>query len=48
LCPARSCSPTSRWALIEAATHACTHPVYRDRYQQTNVPIGKQRGAKVA
>src|SRR5262249_18047728 len=24
-----------RWALVEAATHACTHPVYRDRYQHT-------------
>jgi transposase len=21
-----------RWALVEAATHACTAPVYRDRY----------------
>jgi transposase len=21
-----------RWALTEAATHACTHPAYRDRY----------------
>jgi transposase len=36
-----------RWALVEAATHACTHPTYRDRYQQTKVRIGKQRGAKV-
>ena len=24
-----------RWALVEAATHACTHPVYRDRYHRT-------------
>jgi transposase len=23
-----------RWALVEAATHACTHPVYRDRYSR--------------
>jgi len=23
-----------RWALIEAATHACRHPVYRERYQR--------------
>jgi Transposase len=38
----------SRWALVEAATHACTHPVYRERYQQTKARIGKQRGAKVA
>jgi len=35
-------------ALVEAATHACTHPAYRDRYQQTKARIGKQRGAKVA
>jgi hypothetical protein len=37
-----------RWALVEAATHACTSPIYRDRYQQTKARIGKQRGAKVA
>src|SRR5215216_2438237 len=37
-----------RWALTEAATHACSHPAYRDRYQQTKARIGKQRGAKVA
>ena len=37
-----------RWALVEAATHACTHPVYKQRYQQTKARIGKQRGAKVA
>src|SRR6266700_6589570 len=37
-----------RWALVEAATHACTHPTYRDRYQQTKARIGKQRGAKIA
>jgi transposase len=24
-----------RWALVEAATHACTHPIYCERYQQT-------------
>jgi transposase len=36
------------WALVEAATHACTAPVYRDRYQQTKARIGKQRDAKVA
>ncbi len=35
-------------ALVEAATHACTHPAYRDRYQHTKARIGKQRGAKVA
>jgi transposase len=37
-----------RWALVEAATHACTHTAYRDRYQHTKARIGKQRGAKVA
>ena len=37
-----------RWALVEAATHACTHPTSRERYQQTKARIGKQRGAKVA
>ena len=37
-----------RWALVEATTHACTAPVYRDRYQHTKARIGKQRGAKVA
>jgi transposase len=36
-----------RWALVEAATHACTNPIYRERYQQTKARIGKQRGAKV-
>jgi transposase len=37
-----------RWALVEAATHACTSATYRDRYLQTKARIGKQRGAKVA
>jgi transposase len=37
-----------RWALIEATTHACTHPAYRDRYQRTKTRLGKQRGPKVA
>lgn len=37
-----------RWALIEATTHACTHPLYRDRYQRTRTRLGKQRGPKVA
>jgi transposase len=37
-----------RWALVEAATHACKHTAYRNRYQQTKARIGKQRGAKVA
>ncbi len=37
-----------RWALIEAATHACRHQPYRDRYQRNKARLGKQRGAKVA
>jgi transposase len=37
-----------RWALVEAATHACNHPLYRDRYQRTKTRLGKQRGPKVA
>src|SRR5947207_12512449 len=37
-----------RWALFEAALHACNHPVYRERYQRTKKRLGKQRGPKVA
>ena len=37
-----------RWALIEAATNAVKHPVYRDRYRATKQRLGRQRGAKVA
>jgi transposase len=37
-----------RWALIEATTHACTHPRYRERYQRTKQRLGRQRGPKVA
>jgi len=37
-----------RWALMEAATNAAKHPLYRDRYQQTKARVGRQRGAKVA
>jgi transposase len=37
-----------RWALIEAAVHAASHPVYRHHYQRTKTRLGKQRGAKVA
>ncbi len=33
---------------MEAATTACRHPVYRDRYQRTKSRLGKQRGPKVA
>jgi transposase len=37
-----------RWALIEASLHACRHPAYAHRYQQTRRRLGKQRGPKVA
>jgi transposase len=37
-----------RWALLEAATHACRHPAYRERYHHTKTRLGRQRGAKVA
>jgi transposase len=37
-----------RWALVEAATHACRHPAYRERYQRNKTRLGRQRGAKVA
>jgi transposase len=37
-----------RWALIEATSHACRHPAYAARYEQTKQRLGKQRGAKVA
>ena len=37
-----------RWGLIEATTHACSHPLYKDRYQRLKRRHGRQRGAKVA
>jgi transposase len=37
-----------RWALVEAATHAGKHPVYRERYQSTKRRLGPQRGPRVA
>jgi transposase len=37
-----------RWALMEAATHACRHELYRERYLHNKRRLGKQRGAKVA
>lgn len=37
-----------RWALMEAATHACRHPLYRERHQRMKRRLGKQRGPKVA
>ena len=38
----------SRWALIEAATHAARDSHYRARYEHTKARLGRQRGAKVA
>jgi hypothetical protein len=38
----------TRWAPVEAATHACTHPAYRERYQQLKARTGKQRSATLA
>ena len=37
-----------RWALIEAATHACRHPAYAERYRRTKARLGRQRGPKIA
>jgi hypothetical protein len=39
---------TCAGALMEAATNASKHRLYRDRYQQTKQRVGRQRGAKVA
>jgi transposase len=35
-----------RWGLMEAATHACKHDLYRERYQRIKRRHGRQRGAK--
>jgi transposase len=37
-----------RWALVEAASRAGSHPVYREHYQATKTRLGKQRGPRVA
>ena len=37
-----------RWGLMEAAIHAASHPLYKERYQRTKRRLGRQRGAKVA
>jgi transposase len=37
-----------RWGLMEAAIHAASHPLYKDRYQRIKRRVGRQRGAKVA
>ena len=36
-----------RWGLFEAALHACSHPVYAERYQRTKQRLGRN-AAKVA
>lgn len=37
-----------RWGLMEAATHAAAHPIYRERYQRLRARHGRQRGPKIA
>ena len=37
-----------RWGLIEAATHACRHPLYAARYERNKARLGRQRGKKIA
>src|SRR5262249_23396887 len=37
-----------RWGLMETAIAASSHPFYRERYQRTRRPLGRQRGPKVA
>jgi transposase len=37
-----------RWGLIEAASHARTHELYKERYQRLRRRHGRQRGPKVA
>jgi transposase len=37
-----------RWAFIEAATHACAHPAFAERYQRTKARLGPKRGGKIA
>ena len=37
-----------RWGLMEAAIAASSHPLYRERYQNTRRRLGRQRGPKVA
>jgi transposase len=37
-----------RWGLMEAAIAASSHPLYRERCQQTKRRLGRQRGPKVA
>ena len=35
-----------RWGLMEAAIHAASHPLYKERYQRTKRRLGRQRGAQ--
>jgi transposase len=36
-----------RWVLMKAPTHACRHPLYRERYQRNKRRPGRQRGPEV-
>jgi Transposase IS116/IS110/IS902 family len=45
--PARQANPRYlRWALVEAATHACTHPTYMQRYQDTKARIASNEAPR--
>jgi hypothetical protein len=33
---------------MEAAVHAASHPLYKERFQRIKRRLGRQRGAKVA
>jgi transposase len=35
-----------RWGLMEAAIAASSHPLYRERYQQTKRRVGRQRAPR--
>jgi transposase len=37
-----------RWAMLEAAVHACRHPIYQERFLTTRRRLGRQRGPRVA
>jgi transposase len=37
-----------RWAMLEAAVHACRHPIYHERFLATRRRLGRQRGPRVA
>jgi len=37
-----------RWALVEATSHACRYPLYRERYERLKAGHGRQRGPRLA